>query len=63
MGATPAASSADEVLNGFCLRIIGRLVDLAVPTGGSGRRWAGGPYALADLLEEKGFPTETRWFG
>ncbi len=62
MGATPAASSADEVLNGFCLRIIGRLVDLAVPTGGSGRRWAGGPYALADLLEEKGFPTETRWF-
>ena len=52
----------DDVLNGFCLRIIGRLIDLAVPTRGSGRRWERGPYALADLLEEKGFPTETRWF-
>ncbi len=52
----------DEVLNGFCLRIIGRLIDLAVPTGGSGRRWERGPYALADLLEGKGFPTRTRWF-
>jgi hypothetical protein len=52
----------DEVLNGFCLRILGRLIDLAAPTGGSGRRWAEGPYALADLLEGKRFPTETRWF-
>jgi hypothetical protein len=51
----------DEVLNGFCLRILGRLVDLATPTGGAGRRWAGGPYALEDLLEGKRFPTETRW--
>jgi len=52
----------DEVLSGFCLRILGRLIDLAAPTGGSGRRWAGGPYTLADLLEGKRFPTETRWF-
>jgi hypothetical protein len=52
----------DEVLNGFCLRILGRLIDLAVPTRGSGRRWAEGAYTLADLLEERRFPTETRWF-
>jgi hypothetical protein len=52
----------DDVLNGFCLRILGRLIDLAVPTGGSGRRWAEGPYSLTDLLEGKPFPTETRWF-
>jgi hypothetical protein len=52
----------DEVLSGFCLRILGRLVDLAAPTKGAGRRWAGGPYALEDLLEGKRFPTETRWF-
>jgi hypothetical protein len=52
----------DEVINGFCLRILGRLIDLAVPTEGSGRRWTGGPYSLADLLEGKPFPTQTRWF-
>ena len=51
----------DEVLNGFCLRILGRLVDLSAPTRGAGRRWAGGPYALEDLLEGKRLPTETRW--
>lgn len=51
----------DEVLNGFCLRIIGRLIDLAAPTRGSGRRWVEGPYTLADLLENKGFPAQTRW--
>ena len=51
----------DEVLNGFSLRILGRLVDLAAPTKGAGRRWAGGAYALEDLLEGKRFPTETRW--
>ena len=28
----------DEVLSGFCLRMFGRLVDLAVPTQGAGRR-------------------------
>ena len=51
----------EEVLNGFCLRILGRLVDLAVPTQGAGRRWSEGPYVLADFLKGKGFPTETRW--
>ena len=51
----------DEVLNGFCLRILGRLIDLAVPTQGAGRRWAGGPYSLADLLQEERFPTDTSW--
>ena len=51
----------DEVLNGFCLRILGRLIDLAAPTRGSGRRWGGGSYTLGDLLERKWFPTETRW--
>jgi hypothetical protein len=52
----------DEVMNGFCLRILGRLIDLAAPTGGSGRRWAEGPYSLADFLGGKPFPYETRWF-
>ncbi len=52
----------DEVLNGFCLRVLGRLVDLAAPTGGSGRRWGEGPYTLADLRDGKRFLTETRWF-
>jgi hypothetical protein len=51
----------DEVLNGFCLRMLGRIMDLAVPTHGAGRRWAEGPYALGDLLAKKRFPTETRW--
>lgn len=53
---------SEEVLHGFSLRILGRLVDLAAPTGGAGRRWAEGPYALEDLLAGKRFPTETRWF-
>jgi murein DD-endopeptidase MepM/ murein hydrolase activator NlpD len=52
----------DEIVNGFCLRILGRLIDLAAPTGGSGRRWTAGPYPLKHLLEGRGFPTETRWF-
>ena len=52
----------DEVIFGFSVRILGRLIDLAAPTGGSGRRWRGGPYSLSDLLEGRPFPTETRWF-
>jgi hypothetical protein len=52
----------DEVLNGFCLRVLGRLIDLAAPTAGAGRRWAEGPYALTHLLEGERFPTQTRWF-
>jgi hypothetical protein len=51
----------DEVLNGFCLRILGRLVDLAAPTKGAGRRWAEGPYSLEDLRSGAEFPIETRW--
>jgi hypothetical protein len=52
---------AEEILNGFCLRIVGRLVDLAALTGGAGRRWAPEPYALPDLLSGKEHPTEVRW--
>lgn len=52
----------EDVLNGFCLRILGRVLDLAAPTSGSGRRWSEDPYTLTDLLEERRFPTETRWF-
>ncbi len=51
----------DEVLHGFCLRILGRLIDLAAPTGGAGRRWRSGPYTLADLRDGKKFPTQARW--
>ena len=51
----------DEVLNGFCLRVLGRLIDLAAPTGNAGRRWTEGPYTLADLRDGKWAPTETRW--
>lgn len=51
----------DEVLNGFCLRIMGRLVDLAAPTEWAGRRWAEVPYTPDDLLSGRSFPTETRW--
>ena len=51
----------DEILNGFCLRILGRLVDLAALTGGAGKRWVPEPYALPDLLSGKQHPTEVRW--
>ncbi len=51
----------DEVLNGFCLRILGRILDLAALTGGVGRKWAEGRYTLPDLLSGKDHPTETRW--
>ena len=51
----------DEVLNGFCLRILGRLIDLAALTGGAGRRWAEGSFTLQDHLEGKAFPTTTRF--
>jgi hypothetical protein len=52
----------EEILHGFCLRILGRLVDLAAPTGGAGRQWAGERYTLEDLLAGERCPTETRWF-
>jgi hypothetical protein len=51
----------DEVLNGFCLRILGRLIDIASLTGGAGRRWTDEPYALRDLLEGRRAPTALRW--
>src|ERR687893_673174 len=51
----------DEVLNGFCLRILGRLIDLAATIGGAGRRWGPEPYALRDFLAGKEHPKEGRW--
>lgn len=51
----------DDVLNGFCMRMAGRLVDLAALTGGAGRRWSDGPYAFSDLLSGKAHPAELRW--
>ena len=51
----------DEVLNGFCLRIVGRLVDLAALTGEVRKRWSDEPYTLPDLLSGKEHPTEIRW--
>ena len=52
----------DEVVNGFCLRILGRLIDLAALTGGAGRRWNPEPsYTLQELLGGKGFPTTPRF--
>lgn len=53
----------DDVLNGFCLRILGRLIDLAALTGGAGRRWTDDPYALRDLLDGRRAPTALRWPG
>ena len=51
----------DDVLNGFCLRILGRLIDLAATTGGVGRRWADARgYALARYLDGEDAPTERR---
>src|SRR5215203_1298885 len=51
----------NDVLNGFCLRILGRLIDVASLSGGAGRRWTDGPYALRDLLEGRSAPTTLRW--
>lgn len=51
----------DEVTLGFCLRILGRLVDLCAPTEGAGRIWEAGPYTLEDHAEGRPHPTRTRW--
>jgi len=51
----------DDVLGGFCLRILGRLVDLAAPTEWAGRRWDTGSYSAGDLLAGRRPPVETRW--
>lgn len=54
-------NDSDDVLNGFCLRILGRLIDLAAMTGGAGRSWTGDAYSLRDRLEGREPPTQTRW--
>jgi hypothetical protein len=51
----------DDVLNGFCLRILGRLIDVASLSGGAGRRWTDEPYSIRDLLEGRRAPTALRW--
>ena len=51
----------EDVLNSFCLRIVGRLIDLASLTGGAGRRWSDELYSLKDLLEGRHAPTALRW--
>jgi hypothetical protein len=51
----------DDVLNGFCLRILGRLIDLAALSGGAGRRWTDEPFTLRDLLDGRRAPTALRW--
>ncbi len=51
----------DEVIDGFCLGILGRLVDRAATTGGVGRRWSDARgYDLARYLEGEDAPTERR---
>ena len=51
----------DEVLNGFCLRILGRLIDLAATTGGVGRRWQDPEgYGLTRYLNGEAPPTGLR---
>src|SRR5215218_9370716 len=55
------AEDPGDVLNGFCLRILGRLIDLASLSGGAGRSWTDEPYALRDLLEGRRPPTALRW--
>ncbi|MGH3088968.1 MAG: hypothetical protein ACRDSJ_16835 [Rubrobacteraceae bacterium] len=51
----------DEILNGFCLRILGRLIDLAALTGGAGRSWSEEAYTVRDLREGKSFPTRPKF--
>ena len=51
----------DDVINGFCLRILGRLIDVASLIGGAGRSWTEEPYSLKHLLEAQQPPTALRW--
>lgn len=51
----------EEVLRGFCLRILGRMVDLCVPTDGVGRLWRTEKYTLLEYEREEMPRTETRW--
>ncbi len=51
----------NDVLNGFCLRILGRLIDLAATTGGVGLRWSdAGGYSLVRFIDGEDAPTERR---
>lgn len=51
----------DDVLGGFCLRILGRLIDLAATTGGAGRRWSdAGGFTLARYADGHAAPTRLR---
>lgn len=50
----------DEVINGFCLRILGRLIDLAALTGGAGKSWDDREYDLSEYLGGESFPTRLR---
>lgn len=51
----------DEVINGFCLRILGRLIDLAAFTGGVGRSWTDESYSLPDLMNGRKAPANLRF--
>lgn len=52
---------SDEILHGFCLRIVGRLVDLAALTGGAGVAWSPeNDYSLEDLASQESFPKNLR---
>lgn len=54
-------SDPDETLNGFCLRILGRLVDLAALTGGAGLGWSPEySYTRDELARGESFPKELR---
>jgi hypothetical protein len=60
-GARGRTDDPDEVLNGFCLRILGRLIDLASLTGGAGRAWSQtDDYTREDLAYGATFPTDIR---
>ncbi|BBL80505.1 hypothetical protein RxyAA322_23590 [Rubrobacter xylanophilus] len=50
----------EEAVHGFCLRIVGRLIDLAALTDGVGRRWDEGPYSLRDRLSGRPYPVRLR---
>lgn len=60
-GARGRTDDPDEVLNGFCLRILGRLIDLAALTGGAGRAWSpADDYTRKDFVSGATFPTVLR---
>lgn len=51
----------EDVLNGFCLRIFGRLIDLAALIGDAGKSWSDGSYALRDFAGGVAFPKQIRF--